>query len=211
MTLIRTLAGIGAALVMSLASEASVTFTIENGQLTGAQNVRVGSDLYDVLFVDGSCNSLFQECGDANAPYTIAFDSQPDATAAEQALLDQVFLDDIFIGGVEYDFDDDPSLTSGCELSFLCVMRTPFAASSTTVDLAGIVNFNLSTPNASAGITSVSSEFDTTRNSATVFTVFNIQPGIQPGVPEPSTWLMMLAGFALTGFALKRRKTALAV
>lgn len=25
-------------------------------------------------------------------------------------------------------------------------------------------------------------------------------------VPEPATWLMMLAGFALTGFALKRRK-----
>lgn len=31
-------------------------------------------------------------------------------------------------------------------------------------------------------------------------------PPITPGVPEPSTWLMMLAGFAVTGFSLKRRE-----
>lgn len=39
-------------------------------------------------------------------------------------------------------------------------------------------------------------------NSDTVVT-----PPITPGVPEPSTWLLMLAGFAVTGFSLKRRNT----
>lgn len=34
-----------------------------------------------------------------------------------------------------------------------------------------------------------------------------VTPPITPGVPEPSTWLMMLAGFAVTGFSLKRRNT----
>lgn len=28
-----------------------------------------------------------------------------------------------------------------------------------------------------------------------------------PAIPEPSTWLMMLAGFAVTGIALRRRST----
>lgn len=44
------------------------------------------------------------------------------------------------------------------------------------------------------------------------FTQSNINDGIgydvvyQNAVPEPSTWLMMLAGFAVTGAALRRRK-----
>jgi len=29
-----------------------------------------------------------------------------------------------------------------------------------------------------------------------------------PGVPEPSTWLMLISGFALAGFAMRRRKVA---
>lgn len=57
--------------------------------------------------------------------------------------------------------------------------------------------------------------FDPVANSPLIPLAFDlglvINPAeIQPGVPEPSTWLMMLAGFALTGFALKRRKIALA-
>lgn len=31
-----------------------------------------------------------------------------------------------------------------------------------------------------------------------------------PGVPEPSTWALMLAGFGLTGYALRRRRSQLA-
>lgn len=31
-----------------------------------------------------------------------------------------------------------------------------------------------------------------------------------PGVPEPATWGLMIGGFAMTGFAMRRRKVALA-
>lgn len=38
-----------------------------------------------------------------------------------------------------------------------------------------------------------------------------ITPGdIAPGVPEPKSWALMIAGFGLVGFALRRRVTALA-
>ena len=58
-------------------------------QLIGAKNVDVLGMLFNVRFVDGSCNSLFNEC-DRN---TFTFYHQDAARAASQALMDQVFRD----------------------------------------------------------------------------------------------------------------------
>lgn len=37
-----------------------------------------------------------------------------------------------------------------------------------------------------------------------------IVPRIANGVPEPSTWVLMLAGFGMVGYAIRRRKQAFA-
>jgi hypothetical protein len=36
--------------------------------------------------------------------------------------------------------------------------------------------------------------------------LYSLVSGIQPGVPEPATWAMMLIGFAGLGFAAYRRR-----
>jgi len=38
----------------------------------------------------------------------------------------------------------------------------------------------------------------------------SLVPNVVNGVPEPATWALMLTGFALTGYALRRRRTVFA-
>ena len=83
----------------------AVSLNIVGGQLLGATGVNVGGTLYDVSFVDGTCIDVFSGC-DATSDFT--FNSQSQAVAASQALLDQVFID-----GVDGNFNSNPSLTEG--------------------------------------------------------------------------------------------------
>ena len=41
--------------------------------------------------------------------------------------------------------------------------------------------------------------------------VLTITPRVDAAVPEPATWAMMIAGFGLTGAALRRRRTQVAL
>jgi hypothetical protein len=51
---------------------------------------------------------------------------------------------------------------------------------------------------------------DRTANWA--FDILNVESAVViPGIPEPSTWAMMIAGFGLVGFAARRRRTATTV
>ncbi|WP_299436630.1 VPLPA-CTERM sorting domain-containing protein [uncultured Rhodospira sp.] len=76
----------------------------QDGQLMGANNVDVNGSLYNVLFKEGSCESLFNGCVES----AFDFSDWQDAGDAAQALLDQVLVDE---GG--YLFDSDPTLTWG--------------------------------------------------------------------------------------------------
>jgi prepilin-type processing-associated H-X9-DG protein len=46
-----------------LPASAAAIIQVENGAVTGAQNVEVGGTLFNVAFVDGSCSTVFNECG----------------------------------------------------------------------------------------------------------------------------------------------------
>lgn len=78
----------------------------------------VGGTLNDVEFLDGTCQEVFTDCNESS---DFTFQTQADATAASQALLDSVFL------GV---YDTATSLTRGCtELppeDVTCHALTPF-------------------------------------------------------------------------------------
>ena len=87
-----------------------------NGILTGATGVLVGGASYDVEFLDGTCAEVFAGCDDLS---DFIFQTEADATAASQALLDMVFVGD---------FDAHPELTQGCTHDQACQALTRFSS-----------------------------------------------------------------------------------
>ena len=103
------------------------------GQLTGASNVDVNGALYNVSFLDETCIKIFDGCDDAS---DFAFQTLSDAVFATAALSDQVLVD-VFPN--LNNFDTDPTLTSGCTATNVCIVRTPYAPNDDTVQ---VVHFN---------------------------------------------------------------------
>jgi hypothetical protein len=58
--------------------------------------------------------------------------------------------------------------------------------------------------------TSLTLTLNRTRNSAwSASATLAVLPGQAPFVPEPATWAMMVGGFGMMGFAMRRRRTAI--
>ena len=100
-----------------------VTWLVSGGTLTGATGVTVNGNQYDVQFVDGTCADVFGVCNISN----FTFQTDVDAIAASQALLNQVLIDGVVISGLTYNFDAQAELTRGCT-DIYCVIATPFLA-----------------------------------------------------------------------------------
>jgi streptogramin lyase len=94
----------------------AATLVVSDGQLMGATGVDISGSLYDVAFVDGSCNALFDGCSN------FAFTTDEQARIAAIALIGQVFIDT-----AQGQFDYDPSLTSGCDNRGGCLALIPYA------------------------------------------------------------------------------------
>jgi hypothetical protein len=60
-----------------------------SGKLSGATGVNVGGSLYDLLFLGGSCEPVFDGCDIIS---NFDFQSEANAEVAAQALFDQVFI-----------------------------------------------------------------------------------------------------------------------
>lgn len=207
MRVLNVISGAIALFTVSFAADAAVTLTIENDKLVGATNVNIGGDLFDVSFVDGTCADVFGTCGDGQD-----FDifGEPAAKTAMRAIRDQVFLNDGFdfyesctgmicafllpydvagldrvetfrinlIGDEEKDYFDNRSFVQSFDTSKVVKMGDTFA------DFT-YIRISEPSPVISSSVT-------------------NIETFPAPN-PEPATWLMLLAGFAVCGFALKRR------
>jgi hypothetical protein len=107
--------------VDDLASETMTVWDIDNfsGKLQGAFNVNVGGTLWDVVFRDGTFNSVFS---DAEAA-TIDVRTEREATDFAEALLDSVFVDG---SGPGLLFASRPDFTRGCEHDDCCIAVTSF-------------------------------------------------------------------------------------
>ncbi len=81
-----------ASLVLSFSAHAATVLTNSGGLITGATGVDVGGTSYDVAFLDGSCNSLFDGCTD------FTFTTGAEAAVASYALFEQVLTTYFFEG-----------------------------------------------------------------------------------------------------------------
>ena len=96
---------VGLTVTFTAAGVYAATLNVVVGQLHGATGVDVGGTLYDVVFLDGSCISVYGTCEQSS----FTFNSESDATIASQALIDQVFINDAIKG----DFDTQLYLVNG--------------------------------------------------------------------------------------------------
>ena len=75
---------IGLLMLVCAGSVNAATAVMSGGQLIGATGIEVNGASYDVAFLDGSCNSLYNGC--TGLPFT----TSSEALVASQALIDQV-------------------------------------------------------------------------------------------------------------------------
>jgi hypothetical protein len=194
---------VAAALAASLPTGAKAQQLIVNGsgQLTGANGVNVNGTYYDVTFEEGTCIGLFGGCTSSS---NFDFQTSSSAVAAAAALLNQVFVD-----GPSGNFGSDPWLTYGCNDLRYCDVLIPYGFTNGWGDNAAVENW------APGGVDTYGScpecfgtSFDSNMGNDDTIVWAKFAPGAPvpvAGVPEPSTWALMLLGFGAIGAAIRSR------
>ena len=188
--------------------------TLSGAIVTGATGVLVGTQLYNVQFLAGTCAGLFSGCDSVS---DFVFTNRTQADLASRALLDQVI-------HASATLDADPRLMQGCTdaTGGLCSTGTPYGPTTLggnpAVFYSAVTNWKLPSPVNSFGQILLDSAGGGT--SSQLITNYNGSGGpsfalsgnwakwsVAP-VPEPSEWVMLVAGFGLLGTiaSLKRRQ-----
>ena len=176
---------------VSAAQADPILVTSNDGSLLGAQHIEVEGSFFDVLFVDGTCMSVFDGCG---ASSDFFFNTQSDSLAASQALLDHVFLD-----RSDGNFDSNPALTVGCSVREACLVLTPYRFTP-EVNYATSASNHDDEYNDRTEKPGLAASSDTSDSSTFVWAVWSSPVS----VPEPGT--LTLFGIGLLGMGLARRR-----
>ena len=168
------------------ANASPVTNIDTSGNLIGFNNLNVNGALYDVLFIEGTFNDVFD-----GSNFTFMNDMST-ATDAHQ-ILNATF--ELFPN-----FDINPSLQFGCELLTSCKMYSPYAnlTAQNRVSTVATYNTNALGPQ-NGGFLSVNYDYDSSTDTGTVWASWQVS-----AVPIPaSAWLFCSGLIGLLTF-LKR-------
>jgi hypothetical protein len=189
---------VGLAMMGMAGTAGAAVLNVSGGQLLGAHNVDVLGTLYDVTFLDGLCSDLFSGCDETS---DFAFSDQPTATAAGQALLDQVFID-TGLGA----FDSFPNLTTGCPGGYVCDVYIPFVFDNGVNSHYDVYAENYSAANGSPDISNCCNQADSNFNTDSVSVWGVFAPAVVPIPPAALLFATGLAGLGLMGWKRGRRK-----
>lgn len=170
-------------------SVGATTLVIDSAtnQLLGATGVDVGGTLYDVQFLDGTFNDIY------NNGLALLFHDSTSALAASQALMDQVII------GI---YDSDPSLVNGITTAdFETDILTPYATNGTNAIVAAAINSSNEINDGWADGGIIPADVDMTSLSFITFALW--QPHLTT-VPEPTT--IFLLGAGLIGLVAFRKR-----
>ena len=181
--------------VNNLALETETVWDIDDlGKLQGAFNVDVGGTLWDVVFRDGTFNSVFSEAEAA----TIDVRTEHEATDFAEALLASVFVDGMAPALL---FDSRPDFTRGCTDANFCLVITDFAPENEDNGRIRYTTFNDRTDSDDNTFTIAEpGVLDTTNKGFLVFARWTEANLIK--VPAPSTISIFALG--LIGLAARR-------
>jgi|GEM_PF-3116541 len=188
----KVVAAICAAVLGSTAAAGASLVYNSDGKIAGVNGVRLAKE-WNVRFVEGSCVTLFNGCDDPT-------DFQPEMiVSVSQGAALMNALNGI---GLETGQDllwSDPSKFYGCEGKLTCMMYIPGA----TFSIEGLfVGGGLMVgESVMFGVFAFDKQADTKDLPDTTFAIFTEATS----VPELSTWLMMIVGFSVVGFAMRSR------
>jgi hypothetical protein len=169
--------------LLSLLSLAHATPIIEYSgeKLSGARGVEVDGATYNVVFLDGSCTTLFNGCVASS------------------------FLEQVLTG----EYNDEPSLTAGCAWDQMCDIYTPYRAGvgSPVFHVGNFLNayahnirVDYPVGKDEAGIgTGKNTNFDTTNMAIATWALWSVDTK----VPEPASLVLLITG--LLAIKMKRR------
>lgn len=192
--MLRRVIGVICATVLSSTAASGARLVHDSqGKIVGVQGIKIDKE-YNVRFVEGTCAALFSGCDEMTD-----FPVDVGGSVGRASVLKNTLY---FLGGVS-----NPSQFLGCESSITCSIYLPGAYGGNPNYFFGGVLTMVGNPlpgftGWSFGVGRFDKDIDTGTVAEATFAIFTEVTA----VPEPATWVTMIAGFALVGSTVRRHK-----